>query len=268
MLRDNYNTEVRLKMRATPCNERNPVESTTGTDQSSLFAFPPATKPDYELLDSLGLPSPDLPALSEDDLAQELLEHIGEEAGTRLLRQCDDAFPLAYREDYRARSAVRHRRNQAAAGWRHCRTPVPPRRPPRLGAFKLIRLGQPISLSACRCWKTWGAGAGRASLRYLPPTARHGLDQPISACRLDEIADTDISHNNFSEPDLQRGGDGLNKLVVLAGLEWRRDRARPLPPPRRGEVTFRPTSNNVWPITPSIASRCSTCGCRQTGAAQ
>ncbi len=42
----------------------------------------------------------------QDVLHEALLEHNGEELGTRLFRRYEDAFPVAYREDFSARYAV------------------------------------------------------------------------------------------------------------------------------------------------------------------
>jgi len=160
-----------------------------------------------------------------------LLEHIGEEAGTRLLRQYDDAFPLAYREDYQARSAVHDIEKIEALQQdgdiaMHLYHHVARR--DRVH-FKLIRLGQPISLShSLPMLENMGVQVLDEHPYCLHTTDGRTVwisDFGLQLSSADHF-DTDISRNNFQQAfgRIFRGeveNDGLNKLVVLAGLEWR-----------------------------------------------
>ena len=236
--RDNYNTEVRLKMQAilqqafggTSTEYYVTLSESTLARIEFIVRIPTGHKPDYEL-DALEAAIAQACRRWKDDLAQAVLEHFGEEHGTRLLRKYGDAFPLAYREDYQARSAVHdiekieglqfdgdiamHLYHHVA---RHDRV-----------HFKLLRRNQPISLSH--------------SLPMLENMSVKVLDEHpycintvdgntiwISDFGLQLSADdhfeTDISRNNFQQAFARifRGdveNDGLNRLVVLAGLEWR-----------------------------------------------
>ena len=229
--RDNYNTEVRLKMQAilqqafggTSTEYYVTLSESTLARIEFIVRIPTGHKPDYEL-DALEAAIAQACRRWKDDLAQALLEHFGEEHGTRLLRKYGDAFPLAYREDYQARSAVHdiekieslqfdgdiamHLYHHVA---RHDRV-----------HFKLLRRNQPISLSH--------------SLPMLENMSVKVLDEHpycintvdgntiwISDFGLQLSADdhfeTDISRNNFQQAFARifRGdveNDGLNRRIL------------------------------------------------------
>ncbi|MDH3412849.1 MAG: NAD-glutamate dehydrogenase [Gammaproteobacteria bacterium] len=85
-----------------------------------------------------------------DDLYDELLEHFGEERGTRLRRRYGDAFRADYRENYDARVAVRDvEKMEGLSGDEDLAMSLyrPLEAPENVVRFKLFHPGTPISLS-------------------------------------------------------------------------------------------------------------------------
>src|SRR5262249_37168219 len=86
----------------------------------------------------------------EDDLKQALIEALGEARGNELFHRFSAAFPAAYRDDFPARSAVpdAERAERLLAGEPFALSLYRPlEAAPRTLRFKLVRKGEPVTLS-------------------------------------------------------------------------------------------------------------------------
>ncbi|MDQ5886829.1 MAG: glutamate dehydrogenase [Pseudomonadota bacterium] len=236
--RDNYNTEVRLKMQAilqqafggTSTEYYVTLSESILARIEFIVRIPTGHKPEYDL-DALEAQIAQACRRWRDDLAQALLEHFGEEHGTRLLRSYGDAFPVSYREDYQARSAVHdlekiERLREDGAIAMHLYHDKA--RADRVH-FKLLRLNAPISLSqSLPMLENMGVQVLDEHPYCLHSNDGRSIWISDFALQLsaDDLFETDISRENFQQAfaHIFRGeveNDGLNRLVVLAGLNWR-----------------------------------------------
>ena len=195
-----------------------------------------------------GLPAYDVKAIEarlaeaaqswDDRLRQALVERCGEERGLELFRRYQAAFPAAYRDDFDAASAVGDvlrieamadpGRAEAAALGSHLYRPAGAA--PHEVNFKLYRVGAPRPLSdVLPMLENMGfrvisevpyavEPAGAPDLVWVRDFVLHALDVP-------EV-DVDSVHERFAETFLrvwngEADDDGLNRLVVAAGLSWR-----------------------------------------------
>ncbi|MFJ2986812.1 NAD-glutamate dehydrogenase [Collimonas sp. NPDC087041] len=168
----------------------------------------------------------------QDDLAEALLEHRGEEQGNRLLRRYAASFPAGFREDYAARSAVRDielletaRQNTGLA----------------MNLYRPIEAG-PASLRL----KIYRAGKAMALSQSLPMLEHMGVkvneERPYKIDLQDGepawIHDFGMQTADDSEVEIDRikdvfedafgrvwsgeaDNDDLNRLVLRARLTWR-----------------------------------------------
>ncbi len=112
--RERLTTEVERRVQAILLSafDGSSVESTTRISESVLarlhvivYVEPTATNGDVDISE-VERRLADVVRSWTDDLAEELIEHNGEERGVELLRRYGDAFPAAYREDVDPRSVV------------------------------------------------------------------------------------------------------------------------------------------------------------------
>ncbi len=237
--RDRWNTKVRLRMQEILTEELNgvSVDYTARVSESVLAQLhfvvrTTADEPDQQV---------DVAAVQarlaratrtwEEDLADALIETVGEEHAPRLLKWYADAFPEAYKEDFPATTAVADLRRLEVLdesddlGMNLYR---PPEADPDERRFKIYRVGAPVSLSD-----------------VLPLLQAHGVrvvdERPYGLVRADGTAawiydfglehfsarasveaSPDNFHNAFAAA--WRGDtdvDGFNVLVLAAGLTWR-----------------------------------------------
>jgi glutamate dehydrogenase len=237
--RDRYNTENRLRLQQvlTDAFDATGLEHAVRLSESVLarLHFVVRTRPGQA-------PSPDVEELERrlaeatrswaDDLSDALVDELGEERGTQLLRAYEDAFPAAYREEHPARRGVadvqRLERldpedDLAMRLYRHVEAP-----PGRL-QLKLYRAGDPIALS-----------------EVLPLLEHMGFEvtdqRPYEVHRADGpsrwIYDFGLRCDPAAAPETDRAievfqeafarvwagdseDDGFNRLVLLADLTWR-----------------------------------------------
>jgi glutamate dehydrogenase len=170
----------------------------------------------------------------QDDFGDAVIEQLGEESGTRLLRQYANAFPEAYKEDFSARSGVADLKRLESLD------PVsdldlnlyePADAEPGEKRFKVYRSGGDISLS-----------------EILPILQRMGVEvtdeRPYEIERADGVLlwlyDFGLRRPQYGRADIpvtevkglfqqafsaawygRTESDGFNALVMLAGLTWR-----------------------------------------------
>jgi glutamate dehydrogenase len=167
-----------------------------------------------------------------DDLSEELLEHFGEEQGTRLYRRYGEAFRADYRVNYDARIAIHdvekmetlsEDNDLAMSLYR------PLEADEDVVRFKLFHPAEPVSLShALPMLKNMGlnvvdehpskikrAGTPRIWMHDFGMRHREGPEFDLDKVR-------DLFQKAFAE--IWRGrveNDGFNKLVLRARLSWR-----------------------------------------------
>ncbi|MDP4015005.1 MAG: NAD-glutamate dehydrogenase [Candidatus Nanopelagicales bacterium] len=237
--RDRYTTTVRLRMESilrTAFNAES-VDYRTRLSESVLarLHFVARVRPGDTL------PDPDVEELQQDlaaaarlwddEFADAVLEGVGEEESTRLARKFLPAIPEAYKEAFPARTAaadIRHL-DTLEEGATELNLYRPYGSPIRQRRLKIYRSGEAVSLS-----------------RILPVLRDMGVDvtdeRPFRlvddqgrAFRIydlglvfdtDDVPKSDSIKERFEEAFVQtwRGRaevDGLNALVVAAGLTWR-----------------------------------------------
>ncbi|MDX1595188.1 MAG: NAD-glutamate dehydrogenase, partial [Gammaproteobacteria bacterium] len=166
-----------------------------------------------------------------DELAEALLEHFGEEQGTRLLRRYGNAFRADYRERYPARVARFDiaRMERLGEGADLAMTLYrPPELPVSQLRFKMFHPERPQPLSdALPMIENMGLKVLEESPSTIYPAERHpvwihdfGLEHREEELDLAEVAD------NFQETfaEVWRGrveNDGFNRLALRARLGWR-----------------------------------------------
>ncbi len=168
----------------------------------------------------------------KDMLAEALLEHCGEERGTRLLRRYGDAFRADYQDYYSARVAVHDIEKMemlegsggiAMSLYRRLESPAEELQ------FKLFRFQKPISLSEAM-----------PMLENMGLTVRDERPSTITSAAGESVwmHDFGMVHSEGAELDIDqtrelfqeafariwRGeveNDGFNRLVLRARLSWR-----------------------------------------------
>ncbi len=166
----------------------------------------------------------------DDDLKTALIEASGEARGIQLLRQFASAFPVAYREEFEARVAVPDvelmtRLSDAEPLGMNLYRPL--EAPPGNLRFKLLRLGEPLTLSASlpmlehMGMKVLDEHPYRIAPQDSPPVWIHdfGLMSSLGDAELEVDALHQVFENSFAA--VLRGDvedDDFNRLVVAARL--------------------------------------------------
>jgi len=236
--RERWNTEVRIKMQDILMQELRgtSIDYTTRVSESVLarLHFVVWTPADTDVTVDVGAIQIRLAAAARtwtEDLADALVERVGEEHAPALLRQYGDAFPEAYKEDFPAETAVADLRRLEMledADDIGMSLYTPPDAHVDQRRFKIYRVGDSLSLSV-----------------VLPLFQAHGVlvvdERPYALNRADgsqawvyDFGLEQVSHhasvekvsesfqNSFAaawrgESEL----DGFNALVLSAGLTWR-----------------------------------------------
>ena len=167
-----------------------------------------------------------------DDFAEALDDQVGEEAAARLFRKYAEAFPVGYRDDFPARTAVADLRRleelPPTGGFSvSLYEPVDAAADER--RFKIYRTGSPLSLSDVlprlsrmgvevvdeRPYPIEAADGTRAWIYDFGLVYRGPVDVPPSALR-------ELFQDAFTAVWSGRAeSDGFNALVLRAGLTWR-----------------------------------------------
>jgi len=239
--RDRYTTKVRLEMERIlrDAFQATSVDYSTRVSESVLARFHFVVRRD----DGVELADIDVPALEarlaqatrswQDDFAQELIEQVGEERGTRLLRQYGNAFPEAYKEDFTARTGVADLKRleslESGSGMgMNLYEPADPE--PGEKRFKIYRSGGDVSLSdilpilqrmgvEVTDERPYEIERADGELLWLYDfglrSPAHGPDLPVAQVKGLFQDAFDASWEGRAE------SDGFNALVILAGLTWR-----------------------------------------------
>jgi glutamate dehydrogenase len=167
-----------------------------------------------------------------DELRDALLEEAGEEQGAVLYRRYGDAFPVGYREDWLARSAVVDiRRIERLAEDEQLAVSLyrPLEAPAGSLRCKLYRRGEPLTLSAVLpMFESMGLRVRDERPYEIAPDA--GPPTWIYDFGVDYAADGELDVDEVRERFQHAftrvwGGevenDGFNGLVLRAGLDWR-----------------------------------------------
>ena len=166
-----------------------------------------------------------------DDLRDALLDHFGEEHGTRLFRRYGEAFRADYRETCSARVAVLdvEKMERMEDGGIEMSLYRPLEAEEGLLRFKLFRIRRPVSLSDAlpmlenmglrveeeRPSKIKRTGAPRVWLHDFGML--HGEGPEFDPDRVNETFREAFARVWSGEVE----NDGFNRLVLRAGLEWR-----------------------------------------------
>ena len=167
-----------------------------------------------------------------DDLHDALLDHFGEERGTRLFRRYGEAFRADYRETYSARVAVldvEKMERMEHGGGIEMSLYRPLEAEEGLLRFKLFQVGRPVPLSdALPMLENMGlkveeehpskikrAGAPRVWLHDFGMF--HGEGPEFDPDRVNEAFREAFARLWSGEVE----NDGFNRLVLRAGLGWR-----------------------------------------------
>ena len=168
-----------------------------------------------------------------DDLHDALIESFGEEEGMRLFRRYGDAFRPEYCERYTVRTAVEDIKHIEVldAGTQHLTMSLyrPLEAPQSLVRFKLFHLSSPVSLSdALPMLENMGLRVeeehpSRVLRSDAPFVWMHDFSMRFQG---DWQIDLEEIRDKFQDTFLRiwRGdveNDGLNRLVLRAGLDWR-----------------------------------------------
>ncbi|MBN8442466.1 MAG: NAD-glutamate dehydrogenase [Thauera sp.] len=237
--RENYNTDVRMRMQA--------ALSEALHGESSEFTVHLSESPLARILIVIRTPPGAAPAFDaheleqrlvrlarrwDDDLLQALVEAAGEERGNSLFAQYASGFAAGYREEHAPRMAVHDIEQLAALDAPDAiamNLYVPLEAPPGRLRFKLIRAGELAPLS-----------------QSLPMLEHMGVrvleERPFEVRRADGeemwIDDFGLAAADGAEIDIERlrgpfqetflrtwrgdnDDDNFNRLVLLAGLDWR-----------------------------------------------
>ena len=237
--RENYNTDVRKRMQAA-LSEALRGESSEFTVHLSdsplariliVIRTPPGTAPAYDARE-LEQRVVRLARRWDDELLQALVESAGEERGNALFAQYASGFAAGYREEHAPRMAVHDIEQLAALDAPDAiamNLYLPLEAPPGRLRFKLIRAGELAPLS-----------------QSLPMLEHMGVrvleERPFEVRRADGqemwIDDFGLATPDGTEIDIERlrgpfqetflhtwrgdnDDDDFNRLVLLAGLDWR-----------------------------------------------
>ena len=237
--RENYNTDVRSRMQAV-LTESLQGESSEFSVQFSdsplarvliVVRMKPGATPDIDVRE-LERRLVDIARRWEDDLQEALVEAFGEERGNALHVRYADGFSAGYRDDHSPRVAVHDIELMESLGGEDALAMslyVPLEAPPGRLRFKMLRADQLAPLS-----------------QSLPMLENMGVqvleERPYEVQRVDgteiwlddfgmqvpgrEEIDVEPIRERFQEAFVRtwRGdndNDPFNKLVLLAGLDWR-----------------------------------------------
>ncbi len=236
---ERYNTELRLRLQAIltqACHGRGAefvTQFAEGVLTRVLFTIhtTPGEAPDYPVTE-LEARLREALLSWEDGLQQALLEQCGEAQGNALLQRYRQAFPAAYKEDFKARSAVHDILRLEATG----AEPVPvmhlyraPENPEDILHFKLYSR-QPLALSeVLPVLENLGLKVLQARPYEILPERDAGrwmVDfamTGVAGVVMDDVAQV---KDNFQEAFARiwsgaMENDGFNRLVPGAGLSWR-----------------------------------------------
>ena len=234
---DRYNTALRLRLQAILLRAFNGLSAEFSTQFSEavlarvLFTIrtTPGQIPEYSVTE---LEERLREALLswEDELQQALLEQCGEAQGNTLLQRYQQAFPVAYRDDFNPRIAVHDILRLESVG---AEQPLvmhlyrAPEDPDRLLRFKLFGR-QPIALSAVLPMLE---KLGLRVLQARPYQITAGADT-LWILDFDMVEDQGMAvdvvqvKENFQAAFARiwsgaMESDGFNRLVLGAGLNWR-----------------------------------------------
>ncbi len=166
----------------------------------------------------------------DDDLKAALIEAFGEARGNELHRQFADAFPAGYRDEVSARGAVpdiEMMAGLAATDGVAMRLYRPLEAPPGSLRFKLLRRGEPLSLSSSlpmlerMGMRVQDERPNRVTPQGLPPVWMH--DFGLQSTAGDTEVPIDTLHQLFEDAfgAVLRGeieNDDFNRLVMAARL--------------------------------------------------
>ena len=234
--RDNYNTEVRERMQDVLMRAFDGVsyEHSVSLSESVLARvlivvhIKPGARPEFNERD---LESRLIQAARrwQDDLSDALTAHLGEERGLDLFKKYEAAFPAAYRAECTARTAVHD--VEVLEGLSDDElAPIlyaPLEAMPGELRFRLFRRGTAVTLSqSLPMLEHMGVRViGERSYEIEPRGERPAWIHDIGLAA-DAGVDVDAVQESFEET-FQRAwrgeveSDELNKLVLLAGLDWR-----------------------------------------------
>lgn len=234
--RDNYNTEVRERMQDVLMRAFDGVsyEHSVSLTESVLARvlivvhIKPGARPEFNERD---LESRLIQAARrwQDDLSDALTAHLGEERGLDLFKKYEAAFPAAYRAECTARTAVHD--VEVLEGLSDDElAPIlyaPLEAVPGELRFRLFRRGTAVTLSqSLPMLEHMGVRViGERSYEIEPRGERPAWIHDIGLAA-DAGVDVDAVQESFEET-FQRAwrgeveSDELNKLVLLAGLDWR-----------------------------------------------
>ncbi|AKJ69163.1 putative NAD-glutamate dehydrogenase [Pandoraea thiooxydans] len=172
----------------------------------------------------------------QDELADALLERCGEEQGNRLLHRYGGSFPAGFREDYAARGAVHDiqlmEQIVSQAGARdgalamHLYRPI--EAPPGTLRFKIYQVGRPIALSrSLPMLEHLGVLVNEERPYRIEPHDAEPIWIHDFGMQSADGAEVDLTHIKplFEEAFARiwagdAENDGLNRLVLRAGLKW------------------------------------------------
>jgi glutamate dehydrogenase len=168
----------------------------------------------------------------DDDLEVEILERWGEEHGNRLARRYGRAFPAGYREAISAPEAVFDiEKMEALSPQRDMQIDIyrPPQAEPSEVRFKIFHLAQPLPLSDCMpILEHMGFRVMEERPYCIRAAGRKAVWQHDFGLliRGGHDFDLDATKENFQEAFIRIWSgevedDGFNRLIVLAGLDWR-----------------------------------------------
>lgn len=240
--RDRYTTEVRLTMQRLLLERLGgtSVEYTVRSTESVLSRLHFVVRVPVSRREGPALPEVDVVALEAaladaarswtDDLAEALTARHGGEA-PRLLARAADAFPAAYQEDFPAGMAVDDlaRLDALPRGAIDLRLWAPPDAPPGERRLTVYRVGERLLLSDVlpvlqhmgvdvldeRPYEIDRIGAPLAWV-YDFGLAAPARDVPFAGSLAERFTDAIAAVWTGRAED-----DGLNALVLLAGLNWR-----------------------------------------------
>ncbi|WP_395825357.1 NAD-glutamate dehydrogenase [Collimonas sp.] len=168
----------------------------------------------------------------QDDLAEALLEHRGEELGNRLLRRYALSFPAGFREDYAARSAVRDiellesaRQNNGLAMnlYRPLEAAASSLRLKIYRSGKAMALSQSLPMLEHMGVKVNEERPYKIDLQDDEPAWIHDFgmqtadDSEVEIARIKDVFEDAFARVWSGEAD----NDDLNRLVLRARLTWR-----------------------------------------------
>ena len=236
--RDSYNTEVRQRMQQVLMEAFNGTSSEFSVNLTELVLARvlivvhtrPGTTPDYDVRE-LEARLVRVARRWEDDLAEALVERLGEERGSRLARLYHGAFPAGYREDCNPRAAVHDIEimENLVGDELGMSLYLPLEAADGQLRFKLFRRAAPVPLSQSlpmlehmgvqvldeRPYEIKPAGAATVWIHDMGLATRKGADVDIDAVR-------ELFQDAFLR--VWRGdaeSDDFNRLVLGARLNWR-----------------------------------------------